>query len=69
MRLIAILDNDEGYGAILELAETFGWEDTFADGENDRWTPQEADACEQSALDHLAVAGVLVIDNETGARN
>ena len=51
-------------GNILELAEMWGWEDTFGDAIQGNWTPQEADACEESALDHLREQQVFVYNDE-----
>lgn len=64
MKVIAILDQDEGFGAILELAGLFGWKDGHGDASEgeDGWTPDDADACEEDALDYLQSKGVMIVE-------
>ena len=59
---IKILNEDMGFGAILELAESLGWMDTWGSADKGTWGPCEADGCEEDALDHLADNGLWVLE-------
>tara|TARA_R100001244_G_C5156986_1_gene130508 strand:+ start:837 stop:1028 length:192 start_codon:yes stop_codon:yes gene_type:complete len=44
------------FGDVLELAESLGW----VDPDLLPWSPDNADATEQSALEHIAKAGIEI---------
>jgi hypothetical protein len=50
---ILTVPKDEGFGWVINLASDYGWVDAFGSAVEGEWTPEEADACEQSAIDHL----------------
>lgn len=54
----------EGFGFILELASKHGWSDTFGSAHTGDWSPEDADACEESALEYLATQDVFVLDED-----
>lgn len=64
MRTAVLLSEDEGFGAILELAAGHGWVDTHGDASTEEWSANEADSCEEDALEYLAVRGVAVLGTE-----
>ena len=43
----------EGFGAIIEFAESLGWIDTYGDDAQGTWSPKEADNCEEDAINTL----------------
>ena len=47
------------YGELIELAESYGFVDSYPEGED--WNPRLADALEEEALDYLQAKGVKVI--------
>jgi hypothetical protein len=59
---ILILEDDEGFGAVTEFAGSIGWEDEYLSAEDGEvWTPQEADACEEAAIDYITSQGYVLV--------
>jgi len=52
-----------GFGDICEFAEGLGWEDPDLDKDGE-WTPDMADATEESALDFIHAKGYVL--NQVG---
>ena len=55
--------NDTSFGEILEFAEGLGWTDPDFDKDGD-WTPEMADATEESALDFIKSKGYVIFHEE-----
>ena len=47
----------EGFGAIIEFAESLGWIDTYGDDAQGTWSPKEADNCEEDAINYIESKG------------
>ena len=50
----------EGFGAIIEFAESLGWIDTHGDATQGAWSPKEADSCEEDAIDYIELKGYKI---------
>ena len=59
MKIIAIFDDGEGFGAVFELASSFGWVDTHGDR-----PVKPLVECEADALDYLESKDVTVITRD-----
>jgi len=51
----------EGFGEILEFADSLGWVDTHGDATKGNWSPEDVDACEGDALDFIEAKGFEVV--------
>jgi len=54
----------DGFGDVLDFAESLGWIDTHGDATEDTWSPSEADACEGDALDFIESKGYEINFND-----
>lgn len=64
MKLIAVMNEEDGFSAVLDLAELLGWEDTHGDiteGGAKNWTAAAADDCEADALAHIENQNVAIV--------
>ena len=47
----------DGFGEIIEFAESLGWIDTHGDATKGNWSPSQADSCEEDATDFIESKG------------
>ncbi len=47
----------DGFGEIIEFAESLGWIDTHGDDAQGTWSPSQADSCEEDATDFIESKG------------
>jgi|14_taG_2_1085336.scaffolds.fasta_scaffold11396_5 hypothetical protein len=51
----------ECFGDLLDMAEGLGWADTYPSSVKEGWTPTEAEACEDDAIDWIEGKGFTVV--------
>ena len=50
----------DGFGDILEFAESIGWIDSHGNASQGNWSPREADTCEADAIDYIETHGYKI---------
>ena len=53
--------NYKSFGETIVFAESLGWEDMHGDSSSERWTPSDADECEEDALEFIRGKGYRIV--------
>jgi hypothetical protein len=69
MKIIALLDEYEGFGETILLASRLGWTTTYTSINKDDYDDESAEEFENDALDYLRSRDVTVVDFQHGVRN